>query len=50
MNLIERVFESVTKKIEKEEAPKFYSETDKPKGQATIVQDEPLQDLFEEHD
>jgi hypothetical protein len=42
MNLLEKVFEKVTGKIIEEEAPKFYSETDKPKGQATIVQDEPL--------
>ena len=47
-NKLKRVFEDIGDKIEKEEAPKFYSETDKPKGQATIVQDEPLQDLFNE--
>ena len=49
-NKLKRVFEDLGEKIEKEEAPKFYGETDKPKGQATIVQDEPLQDLFNEHD
>jgi hypothetical protein len=52
MNLLNKVFDSVTKKIEEEKVPKFYSETDKPKGKATIVEDEPLQDLFneDEHD
>lgn len=49
-NKLKRVFEEIGERQEQEEAPKFYSETDKPKGQATIVQDEPLQDLFNEED
>lgn len=48
-----KVFEDIGDKQEKEEAPKFYSETDKPKGQAIIVETKPVTDYFpnpEEHD
>lgn len=45
LNKLKRVFEDIGERVENEEAPKFYSETDKPKGKATIVEDEPLQDF-----
>jgi hypothetical protein len=48
LNKLKRVFEDIGERVETEQVPKFYSETDKPKGKATIVEDEPLQDLFNE--
>ena len=46
MSIFDKVFKKMEDKIINEEAPKFRSETEeykKPVGQATVVQDDPIE-------